>query len=337
MVHLPRTPPPSRATRTPAKSAFPTELEVWFPALFVAQWVTNQSAGGNRERGARGGDRGGRGAGREGSGRANRDDRHSKTGVQYVLTPVTMTVLYCVPLTISRSEHQKQVDRSWGANTGEGEFNDETNGLADARKEEDAEGIVATDATAVDAPEPEEDKTVSYEQYLAEQAAKREQFALAPAARAANEGSNVNIPEGKAISRDDEEEELIPAKHKQPRERHRTQTHKYETLDVNLAWVEPAQSSAGGRGGDRPERGGRGGRGGFRGDRADREGGARGSGESRGGRGDGARGGERRGGRGRGDGPPRGAPRGDGASRAPRGGRGAAPNVTDNAAFPALG
>lgn len=148
---------------------------------------------GNRGRSSRGG--GGYGArGMRGT-RTGRDDRHSRTNI---------------------GEHEKQAAKGWGDNTGEGEFADEKGGLADAAAEEKAEGVIADDVpvdengVSADQLAAEEDKTKSYEQYLAEQLEKRAALNDRPlAARQANEGSSKKFPEGKAFARDDTAENFI--------------------------------------------------------------------------------------------------------------------------------
>lgn len=257
----------------------------------------------DRGRGSRGGSSGYASRGMRG-GRPPRDDRHSKSGI---------------------GEHDKQAAHGWGENTAEGELNDETTGLADARKEE-GEGIVADDtpvdengAPAAEAAEPE-DKSKSYEQYLAEQLEKKAALNDRPLeVRKPNEGSSKKFPEGKAIARGETEEEFIAGsggKNKRTRERKEK-----NVLDIDQAWIESDTPRGGAHGGPRGGRGGARGRG---------EGG-RGRGEGRG-RG-GARGG-RGGGEGRGE-------RGDhhrGEGRgAFRGGRGQGPNIANSSDFPSLG
>jgi len=249
---------------------------------------TDEREGGNRGRG-RGGSRGRGGP---------RDDRHSKTGV---------------------SDHEKQVGHGWGANTGEAELNDEQAGEAIAKKDEkEADG----DPSFVDANGEDEDevKTKSYDDYLAEIAQKKLQVSEDQRVRKPNEGSSKKFPEGKPVSREEEEQAyFVGSGGKAKRERAKKEKNVLE-LDGDLM-RQTENERRGGRGG------GRGGRGGDRGDRPDR-GDFGGRGRGRGGRGD-SRGGDR--GRGdRGDRGDRGGPRRAG----PRGG---APNVTDTSAFPSLG
>ncbi|PNS20081.1 hypothetical protein CAC42_5531 [Sphaceloma murrayae] len=260
------------------------------------QRVRDPNDAGGRGRGSRGGSQGYASRGMRG-GRTSRDDRHSKTGI---------------------SEHEKQAGHGWGENTAEGEFKDEQGGLADAREEE-KDGIVVDD-TPVDENgvpvtdlEPE-DKTKSYEQYLAEQLEKKAALNDRPlSTRQANEGSSKKFPEGKAFTRDEEEAFIVGSGGKKTRARERGE--KKTVLDIDQTWKE-SDSGRGGRSdrGDRGDRGGRGGRG--RGE------GGRGRGE---GRGRGAPRGDR-GGRGEGRGSFRGAPRGGGPV-----------NIADSSAFPSLG
>ena len=229
----------------------------------------------------------------------------------------------------------KQADQSWGAPSGQAEWQDEKAGEAIASAEQaggwdstdagpvDAVTAAAADTTAEDAnanpaapeqpaaePEPE-DKSKSYEEYLAEQAQKKAQLNEKPLeARKANEGSKQDKKWADAKPLQKEEDEYVAGKGGKPkRERERKGK---ETLDVDLRYVEPA-----GRGGDRGRSRGRGDRGGYRGDR----GGGRG-------RGDGFRG--------RGEGGYRGD-RGDRGDRGGRGGKETSVNVSDESAFPSLG
>jgi len=227
------------------------------------------------------------------------------------------------------SEHQKQVAHGWGGETGAAEWADEQAGdaIANAEAKDDA---WAPDTSGADpafstgpggpgeavgedaAPEPEEDKTKSYDQYLADLAEKR--MALGGEtlkARKANEGSKQKFPTGKEVKRESEDFfSGLEAKEK----KEKTQKDK-NRLNLDGQYYAPADSG---------DRGGRGrGRGGPR------------RGESRGGgdRGE-FRGDRERGGRGRG----RGGDRGDfrAGRGAPRGGSGAV-NTNDQSAFPALG
>ena len=228
------------------------------------------------------------------------------------------------------SDHPKQADQSWGAVSGDAEWNDEKAGEAIAQAEEaggwdssnagpvDAQDMAAADITADDAntpaeqqqpaaePEPE-DNSKSYAEYLAEQAEKKLQLNAKPLeARKPNEGSKQSKQwaSAKPLEKDEDEEYFAGKGDKPKRERERKEKNK---LDVDFRYQE-ADRGERGRG-----RGGRGrgeGRGSFRGDRGDRGGG-------------------RGGFRGRGEGGFRGGL---------RGGRGdASVNVADENAFPSLG
>ena len=232
---------------------------------------------------------------------------------------------------ITSSEHTKQADQSWGAPTGDSEWNDEKAGEAIAKAEEKDEGAAggwdsavadlpsdapidadgtapAQGSTPADAPsapveEPEPDNSRSYADYLAEVAEKKLKLGGdALKVRKPNEGSKQKKEwdNAKPMSKDEEDEYMAGKGAKAKREKQRKEK---ERVDVDLRYVEP---STGGRGG-----GGERGRGRGRGDRGDFRGRGRG-------RGDGFRG------------------RGDGGFR---GGRGKAdsPNVTDENAFPTLG
>jgi len=250
--------------------------------------------------------------------RTARDDRHSRTGIAYVL--ILHLSAYQSRLT-PLSEHEKQAAKGWGPETAEGEFDTEKEGLADARAEE-KDGIIADDTpvdengvSAEKLPAEPEDNTKSYEQYLAEQLEKKAALNDRPLeTRKANEGASKKFPEGKAFTR--EEEDFVSGAAKAARQRERKANK--QTLDIDQAWVEQQDASRGDRG-DRGDRGGRGGRG-----RGEGRGRGRGEGRGRGGR-DAPRGDR--------------APRGDAPRGAPRGGRGGAggPNITDDSAFPSLG
>jgi len=265
-------------------------------------------AGGDRAQGTyegrgRGG-RGGRGRG------APRDDRHSKG---------------------TAADSEKQAAHGWGANEGTAELADEQAAEAIAQKDEKeavAEGdeVAPDNAEAAPAAEPEpEDNSISYAEYLAQQAEKK--LALGTLEiRQPNEGTKENKQwaNAKPVTKEDEAAFIAGSGGKAKRERERKQK---QVLEIDQRFVE-APDTRGGRGG-----GGRGrGDGPFRGSRGDgpRGGGrGRGDGSFRGSRGDGPRGG----GRGRGDGAfrgSRGGPRGGGAPAA-------AINTEDTNAFPSLG
>lgn len=173
-----------------------------------------------------------------------------------------------------------------------------------------------TEGAGAKEPEPEEDKSKSYSDYLAEQAEKKLSLGLGTReARKPNEGGDKKFPEGKAFARNDEEEEFMPGVGgKAGRLREKKEKTRVQLDDEKLL---KAPELGGGRGRGRGR-----GDGGFRGDRGDRSdrGGRGGRGRGEGGfRGD--RGGRGRGGRGGGEG----------------GGRGGNVNVNDQSAFPSLG
>jgi plasminogen activator inhibitor 1 RNA-binding protein len=202
------------------------------------------------------------------------------------------------------SNSEKQAAASWGANEGQAELKDEQAG-AEIAKSEQKEGEAAEGSVKEEEPE---DKHISYDQYLAQQAEKKLALESSVKVRKPNEGIKDDKWKDFAPLAKDEQEELFPAsggKTKRERER-KTKTF----VEIENRYVEPERT-----------RGGRGGRGGARGDS--------GRGAPRGDAG-----------RGRGRGAPRGgAPRGDFRGGAPRGGRQEAQpiNTSDQAAFPSLG
>ncbi len=264
---------------------------------------------------------------------------------------------------MSYSEHTKQADQSWGAPTGDAEWNDERAGEAIAATEvkeagwdataasgasgwdegapqgapgfadsgaaqpaDDGFGSGTAGAEATEPAEPE-DTSISYSEYVAQQAQKKLEGLGLKEARKPNEGAKQDKKwqNAKAISRDESEEYISGAGEKARRERDRLRNAP-KKVDVDLSWqTSTPDSRGGGRGGRGERRGGdRGGRGEYRG---------RGDGEFRGrgrGRGDGEYRG--RGGRGGGGG-------GGGGGGRSRGGSESAPPVAldDKAAFPSLG
>ena len=271
------------------------------------------------------------------------------------------------------SEHQKQADASWGAQTGEAELADETAGETIAKTEEasgwgtGAEGTGEFNASeenpafkdsaapvdgvtgnGVEEAEAEpEDNHKSYNDFIAEREAKRmADLDLGPKeARAPNEGQkdNKQWKNAKPLEKEEEAAFLEGKEAKAKRERERKTK---ERVDIDFTFVEPerggrggGRGSRGGRGGERGEFRGRGGRGRGDGFRGDREGGGfRGDREGGGFRGD--REGGFRGGRGRGgDRGDRGEFRGSrGRGGRGRGGADGAPAIAlDDSAFPSLG
>lgn len=197
-------------------------------------------------------------------------------------------------------------------------MNDEKAGEAIAKADEKEDGIVADtqESTEPAAEEEPEDKSKSYVEYLAELAERKLKIA-AQEVRKANEGSKQKFPEGKEVTRQEEEDFMAGSGGKAKRERERKQKEFVALDDAKLHREAESSGFRGGRGGR--GRGDRGDRGGFRGE-------GRGRGEFRG-RGEG----RGRGGRGEGRG-------GQGGPRGGRGGQsGPTPNLNDTSAFPSLG
>ncbi|RDW83146.1 hypothetical protein BP5796_04637 [Coleophoma crateriformis] len=222
----------------------------------------------------------GRGRGRGGRGRGN-FDRHSRNVV---------------------GDSEKQVGHGWGATEGGAELADEQAGEAIAKSEQKEALTGDGQGAEAEAEQEPEDNSISYADYLAQQAEKKLALgAPIPEARKPNEGSKQDKKwaNAKAITKEEEEDFVAGSGGKAKRERERKQK---QVLDIDQRFVEPPQQSRGGF---------RGGRGGDRGD------GPRGRG---------------RGGRGRGD---FNSTRGRGA---PRGGApGASIKIDDASAFPSLG
>ncbi|KAJ5439529.1 uncharacterized protein N7458_010527 [Penicillium daleae] len=241
-------------------------------------------------------------------GNRGRGDRQSRTG---------------------QTDTRKQVQQGWGNESGEKTWDDERVGETIAKADETEPQTPAEEVE-------EADKSKSYNDYLAEKAAK-DSLAAKPV-RAANEGvkEDKKWANAKELKHEEAETYIQGASEKTKREKQRKEKN---FIDVDMRFVEqprPAPSAArggrGGRGGDRAPRGDRPARGGDRpargGDRP-----ARGGDRP-------ARGGDRpaRGG----DRPAHGGPRGGAPSVAPRGGRGgarapAAGPTVDEKNFPSLG
>lgn len=183
----------------------------------------------------------------------DRDDRHTKSG--------------------GGGGSDKQAAASWGANEGEAELKDEQAGEAIAKTEQ--KEALAEDGAGEEPAEPE-DKSVSYSDYLAQQAEKKLNLEGGSLnIREANEGSKLDKKWQNAKPLENEEQEYYAGGHgKKQRERERKVK---QTIDFDPRFVEPERTRGGGRGG-RGGRGrgeGRGGRGGnTRGGRGGREGGA---------------------------------------------------------------
>lgn len=247
----------------------------------------------------RGGRRGGGYRGR--GGRREEGDRHPFRGALH-------------------SNSEKQAAQSWGANEGEAELKDEQAAAEIAQSEQKAEGEAAAEGEAKE-EEPEE-KHITYDEYLVQQAEKKAALEAELQVRQPNEGVKDDKWKDFAPLAKDDEEELFPASGgKAKRERER-KTKQFVELENRYIEPERTRGGRGGRGGDRGDRGDRA----PRGDRGDR-------GEFRGGRGRGD------GARGRGRGAPRGEPRGDfrGGRGGGRGQENKPINTNDEEAFPSLG
>ncbi|KAL6870069.1 hypothetical protein ACO1O0_001404 [Amphichorda felina] len=170
----------------------------------------------------------------------DRDDRHSRQAVQ--------------------GGSEKQAAASWGATEGEAELKDEQAGEAIAKTEQ--KEAVAEDAAAGEPAEPE-DKSVSYADYLVQQAEKKLALEDSIKLRSANEGSKLDKKWQAAKPLEKEEVDYFSATGgKKQREREKKVK---QTVDFDPRFVEP-ERPRGGRGGARGGgRGGRGDRGGERG------------------------------------------------------------------------
>ncbi|KAH8692699.1 hypothetical protein BGW36DRAFT_362249 [Talaromyces proteolyticus] len=179
------------------------------------------------------------------------------------------------PARTGHTDTEKQVGQGWGGKKGDAEWNDEKAGEAIAKADENEP------QTPLEGAEPEEpvDKSKSYADYLAEQAATKSSDLGVKAARAPDAGAkDKKWDAAKEFKRDNQEENYIkPQEEKSRREKQRKEKN---FLDVDMRFVEQPRT----RGGAGPRGGARGGRG-------------------RGGRGDGVRGDGPRGGRAGGSGP----------------------------------
>lgn len=204
---------------------------------------------------SRPGPRGGRDArgrgGRGGRFPRDRDDRHTKG-------------------TASGSE--KQAAQSWGAVEGEAEQKDEQVGEEIAQTE--LKEATAEDAENPATPAEPEEKHVSYDEYLAQQAEKKLALGESLEIRKPNEGSKVDKKwaNAKALTKEEDDNYVSATAGKVKRERERKAK---QLVDIDQRYVEPERTRGGG---------GRGGRGGPRGGAPRGEGGrGRGSGRGRGG------------------------------------------------------
>lgn len=224
----------------------------------------DRGAGSNRnqqrstDEAPRDGPRGGYGArvrgGRGGRYPRDRDDRHAhKSGAA------------------TQGGSEKQAAQSWGATEGNAELKDEQAGEAIAQNEQ--KEALAEDAAGEEPAEPE-DKSISYADYLAQQAEKKLALDTPLKTREANEGSKLDKKwaSAKPLEKDESEDFIAGTAGKRQRERERKVK---QTIDFDPRFVEPERTRGGrggrggprgGRGGERSERGGRG-AGGDRGDR----------------------------------------------------------------------
>ncbi|CUS12830.1 unnamed protein product [Tuber aestivum] len=187
-------------------------------------------------RGSSRGGGGGRGARRE-------HDRHSATG---------------------KVDSEKKYNQGWGGTGGSSEWNDELVGEELAQKDatgvEDPNPVAAVDAPAGDeeaeeAPEPEEERVKTLDEYRAELEQRRDGLGPPTDVRRPNEGTkNDKKWAGKELSRKEQEEGVFFAGESKEKTRFRERKQK-NLLDID---TEPRENRRGG------ERGGRG-RGGERG------------------------------------------------------------------------
>lgn len=150
------------------------------------------------------------------------------------------------------SGSDKQAAQSWGATEGNAELKDEQAGEAIAESEK-------KDEQPEEAAEPEEpeDKSISYTDYLAQQAEKKAAIESELNIRSANEGSKLDKKWANAKPLEKEEDDFIAASGgKKQRERERKVK---QTVDFDPRFVEPERTRGGGRGGRGGPRGGRGG------------------------------------------------------------------------------
>ena len=163
------------------------------------------------------------------------------------------------------SDSRKQQDQGWGSRTGDKEWGDERAGEAEAQEDEKAAENEASGITEEN-KEPV-DKSVSYSDYLAEQAEKHGDLS-AKAVRRPNEGndSDKKWANAKELKRDEDDLEYIKPKEDKKTGKSEKQRKEKTYIDVDTRFVEPPRSSNSARGGGRGGgRGGRGGRGAGRG------------------------------------------------------------------------
>ena len=187
----------------------------------------DRNAGSDRNRSKPTDDGSGRGGGRGGRGRGGRgarfprerDDRHTKG----------------LP-----SGSEKQAAQSWGATEGEAELKDEQAGEAQAQKERDAEEAGDENEQPV-----EEDKSVSYADYLAQLAEKKLALDSELKVRKPNEGSKLKKEwaAAKPLVKDDDEDFIAGSGGKAKRERERKVK---KVVDIDQRFVEHDRPRGGG-------------------------------------------------------------------------------------------
>ncbi|OKL60296.1 hypothetical protein UA08_04073 [Talaromyces atroroseus] len=165
------------------------------------------------------------------------------------------------PVRTGHTDSDKQIGQGWGGKKGDAEWNDEKAGEAIAKADENEPQTPLEGGEAAAAPEEPVDKSKSYADYLAEQAAAKRGDLGVKEARAPNEGTKDKKWESaKEFKRDGDEENYIkPQEEKGKRERQRKEKN---FLEVDMRFVEqPRGRGNGPRGAARGGRGGRGGRG----------------------------------------------------------------------------
>ncbi|KAL7950882.1 hypothetical protein V8C42DRAFT_307826 [Trichoderma barbatum] len=198
-----------------------------------------RNQGRSTEETPRDGPRGGQGArvrgGRGGRFPRDRDDRHPhKSG--------------------TTTGSDKQAAQSWGAAEGNAELKDEQAGEAIAESEKKEE---QPEEAAAEEPAEPEDKSISYTDYLAQQAEKKATLEGDLHIRAPNEGSKPDKKWANAKALEKEEDVYFAGSGgKKQRERERKVK---QTVDFDPRFVEPERTRGGGRGGRGGPRGGRGG------------------------------------------------------------------------------
>ncbi|KAJ5988909.1 hypothetical protein N7481_004119 [Penicillium waksmanii] len=152
-----------------------------------------------------------------------------------------------------QTDTRKQVQQGWGAEGGEKTWDDERAGEKIAQADENEPQTPAEDAE-------EADKSVSFDAYLAEKAAKAS-LAAKPV-RTANEGTKADKKwdAAKELAHENQPEYISASAEKSQRQKQRKEKN---FLDVDLRFVEqprtgPSNGPRGGRGGDRAPRGDRG-------------------------------------------------------------------------------